>query len=105
MKQVFFSFESFLSLSETSRKNIGLLIFRGWHKHLMRILDGAYQMAVTIEAGDSVLCHCSDGWDRTSQLTAISMIMLDPYYRTFEGFLVCLNQFLWHASYRQPFDY
>lgn len=51
-------------------------------------MDGAYQLAQTIEAGESVLCHCSDGWDRTAQLTAIAMIMLDPYYRTFDGILV-----------------
>ncbi|CAF4447663.1 unnamed protein product, partial [Adineta steineri] len=30
----------------------------------------------------SVLVHCSDGWDRTAQLTSLSMLMLDPYYRT-----------------------
>ena len=26
--------------------------------------------------------------DRTSQLTALVQIMLDPYYRTIEGFIV-----------------
>ncbi|KAJ8935945.1 hypothetical protein NQ314_012567 [Rhamnusium bicolor] len=36
----------------------------------------------------SVLVHCSDGWDRTAQLTALSMLMLDPYYRTIKGFEV-----------------
>ena len=36
----------------------------------------------------SVLVHCSDGWDRTSQLTALAMLMLDPYFRTITGFEV-----------------
>lgn len=34
----------------------------------------------------SVLVHCSDGWDRTAQLTALAQFMLDGYYRTLEGF-------------------
>ncbi|KCV72865.1 hypothetical protein H696_00438 [Fonticula alba] len=33
-----------------------------------------------------VLVHCSDGWDRTSQLCALSMLLLDPEYRTIQGF-------------------
>ena len=33
----------------------------------------------------SVLVHCTDGWDRTAQLTALAMLMLDPFYRTIEG--------------------
>lgn len=40
----------------------------------------------------SVLVHCSDGWDRTAQLTALSMIMLDPYYRTIVGFEVLIEK-------------
>ena len=36
----------------------------------------------------SALVHCSDGWDRTSQLTSLSQIMMDSYYRTMDGFKV-----------------
>ena len=36
----------------------------------------------------SVLVHCSDGWDRTSQLTSLSQLMMDSYYRTINGFIV-----------------
>lgn len=36
----------------------------------------------------SVMVHCTDGWDRTAQLTALAMLMLDPYYRTIRGFEV-----------------
>jgi hypothetical protein len=34
----------------------------------------------------SLLVHCSDGWDRTSQLTSLSMVLLDPHFRTYKGF-------------------
>lgn len=40
----------------------------------------------------SVVVHCSDGWDRTSQLTALAMLLLDPYYRTIKGFEVLIEK-------------
>lgn len=38
--------------------------------------------------------HCSDGWDRTPQTTALSQLILDPYYRTITGFQVSFR-LLW----------
>lgn len=56
------------------------------------VLGGAVQVAQAVGKNEfSVLVHCSDGWDRTAQLTALAMIMLDPYYRTIKGFEVCVN--------------
>ena len=40
----------------------------------------------------SVMVHCSDGWDRTAQLTAIALLLLDPYYRTLRGFQVIIEK-------------
>ena len=39
-------------------------------------------------SGVSVIVHCSDGWDRTSQACALAQVMLDGYYRTIQGFQV-----------------
>lgn len=39
------------------------------------------------------LVHCSDGWDRTAQLCSLAQLMMDPYYRTIEGFIVSTLQF------------
>lgn len=36
----------------------------------------------------SVLVHCSDGWDRTSQVCSLGSLLLDSYYRTIKGFMV-----------------
>lgn len=33
------------------------------------------------------MVHCSDGWDRTSQLVALAQLMIDPSYRTLLGFI------------------
>lgn len=59
-----------------------------WLEHLGAILKGASDIAAYLVAGDPVLVHCSDGWDRTSQLVSLSQVLLDPYYRTIEGFQV-----------------
>lgn len=40
----------------------------------------------------SVVIHCSDGWDRTSQLSALAMLLLDPHYRTIRGFEVLIEK-------------
>ena len=40
----------------------------------------------------SVLCHCSDGWDRTPQLCTLAQLALDPYYRTIDGFEVLIEK-------------
>ena len=34
----------------------------------------------------SVLVHCSDGWDRTAQVTAIAQLLLDGSFRSRDGF-------------------
>ena len=39
----------------------------GWFELLTLILEGAIITAESLEQGEAVLVHCSDGWDRTSQ--------------------------------------
>lgn len=64
-----------------------------WLKHIANMLDGVGLIARQVGLQHShVLIHCSDGWDRTSQLSALSQICLDPYYRTIEGFIVLVEK-------------
>lgn len=64
-----------------------------WLKHITGLLDGASIIARQVALQHShVLIHCSDGWDRTSQLSALSQLCLDPYYRTLEGFIVLVEK-------------
>lgn len=65
----------------------------GWLKHIANMLDGTSLIARQVGIHHShVLIHCSDGWDRTSQLSALSQICLDPYYRTLDGFIVLVEK-------------
>lgn len=53
---------------------------------MQTILSGAVRIAELVQKyKSSVLIHCTDGWDRTAQLSALAMLMLDPYYRTIKG--------------------
>lgn len=73
--------------------NRELLNSSGWLEHIRGILDGSALIARQVAIHHShVLIHCSDGWDRTSQLSALSQLMLDPFYRTFEGFIVLIEK-------------
>ena len=45
-----------------------------------------------MQKGFSVLIHCSDGWDRTSQVASLSQMCLDSYFRTIEGFAVLIQK-------------
>ena len=73
--------------------NRELLHKSNWLKHIATVLDGVGLIARQVGLQHShVLIHCSDGWDRTSQLSALSQICLDPYYRTLEGFIVLIEK-------------
>jgi len=64
-----------------------------WLDHVKQILAGAVKITDKVENHKtSVIVHCSDGWDRTTQLTALSMLLLDSYYRTLEGFEVLIEK-------------
>ncbi|XP_077448577.1 phosphatidylinositol-3,5-bisphosphate 3-phosphatase MTMR4 isoform X2 [Stigmatopora argus] len=58
-----------------------------WLQHLSVMLKAATLVCSSVERESRpVLVHCSDGWDRTPQIVALAKILLDPYYRTLEGF-------------------
>ena len=59
---------------------------------MVLILKGGFQIYNSIKNEKTVLIHCSDGWDRTSQLSALSQILLDKYYHTLEGFIVLIEK-------------
>lgn len=49
-----------------------------------------------------MLVHCSDGWDRTAQVCSLGALLMDPYYRTIKGFMVCASA---HPMYRHSLEH
>ncbi|XP_078713707.1 phosphatidylinositol-3,5-bisphosphate 3-phosphatase MTMR3-like isoform X1 [Lampetra fluviatilis] len=63
-----------------------------WLQHLSLLLKAGCAVAGAVAGeGRPVLVHCSDGWDRTPQIVALAKLLLDPYYRTIQGFQVLVE--------------
>ncbi|KAM6165349.1 phosphatidylinositol-3,5-bisphosphate 3-phosphatase MTMR3 isoform 2-T2 [Erethizon dorsatum] len=63
-----------------------------WLHHLSVLLKSALLVVHAVNRDQRpVLVHCSDGWDRTPQIVALAKLLLDPYYRTIEGFQVLVE--------------
>ena len=64
-----------------------------WKLHLEKILLGSLHIVQVMDQQcDPTLIHCSDGWDRTAQLTSLGQILLDPFYRTTIGFITLIEK-------------
>ena len=65
----------------------------GWLRHITAILEGTLLIVRNVHVNSShVLIHCSDGWDRTAQLSSLAQLCLDPFYRTQKGFAVLVEK-------------
>ena len=64
----------------------------GWPTFIYQLITYSINISEENKKGHAVLIHCSDGWDRASQLTALSQLIIDPYYRTIEGFIILIEK-------------
>lgn len=65
----------------------------GWLRYISALLEGTVLVVRNIHINSShVLIHCSDGWDRTAQLSSLAQICLDPYFRTMKGFQILVEK-------------
>jgi len=64
-----------------------------WLHHMSGLLRASVRSATALQTeGRPVIVHCSDGWDRTPQIVSLTQLLLDPYYRTLEGFQVLVEK-------------
>lgn len=63
----------------------------GWINFLQLIQIGVKNIVEIMQKGEFVMVNCSCGWDRTPQLVSLTKIVMNPYYRTFEGFKILVN--------------
>jgi myotubularin-related protein 1/2 len=86
-----------LALSGNEDQWLAVLDGTKWMDHIRDIFVGTMRSVELVEQGYPVLLHCSDGWDRTAQLSSLSLLLLDSYYRTISGFIVLVEK-EWLAS-------
>lgn len=64
-----------------------------WLEHVSSILRAAVRVAKLVHSEHtSTLVHCSDGWDRTPQITSLAQVLLDSHYRTIDGLIVLVDK-------------
>jgi hypothetical protein len=71
-----------------------------WLEKIKLIIEETYQVCDKMEQDYSVLVHCSDGWDRTSQVSSLAQLVFFPHLRTFEGFERLLHKDWLDAGYQ-----
>ncbi|ETI38211.1 hypothetical protein, variant [Phytophthora nicotianae P10297] len=72
-----------------------------WLVYVRQLLKSGLHIAQLLRSGESVLLHCSHGWDRTSQIASLAQIFIDPFFRTWKGFQVLIEK-EW-LSFGHPF--
>ena len=63
-----------------------------WLKLQSVLLRAAARTAELLSRGVNVLLHCSDGWDRTPQVSCLAQLLLDGHYRTRRGFALLIEK-------------
>ena len=64
-----------------------------WLSFIRKLLEASLLCAQALVSEQAnVLIHCSDGWDRTSQVSALTQIIIDPFYRTIHGFVILIEK-------------
>lgn len=80
-----------------NKKNISPMTYHTnvapWLQLIQELLASASKVVTCLrEEKCSVLVHCSDGWDRTAQITSLARILIDPNARSRGGFYSLVYQ-------------
>ncbi|XP_060586000.1 myotubularin-related protein 5-like, partial [Ruditapes philippinarum] len=65
----------------------------GWLPQIQNVLQLAGATVDLLDVqGSSVMICLEDGWDITTQVVSVAEVLLDPYYRTMEGFRALIEK-------------
>lgn len=64
----------------------------GWFDLEASILKAASVLVEKVSKNINVLCRCSHGLDRTPQVVSLAMLAVDPFYRSFTGFITLIEK-------------
>eukprot|EP01127_Copromyxa_protea_P018078 TRINITY_DN5611_c0_g1_i1.p1 TRINITY_DN5611_c0_g1~~TRINITY_DN5611_c0_g1_i1.p1 ORF type:complete len:809 (-),score=83.19 TRINITY_DN5611_c0_g1_i1:496-2859(-) len=91
--QIRTSFQGLCRLIVSQTPERSLIEQTGWLRHIRLVLEAAYFVAEAVcRHNKSVLVHCSDGWDRTTQIVSLAQLLIDPFYRTVRGFGILIQK-------------
>ncbi|XP_076451110.1 myotubularin-related protein 13-like [Babylonia areolata] len=75
----------------------------GWLEQVQRILQLAVVVVDVLDVqAASVMVCVEEGWDLTAQVVSVAQVLLDPYYRTLQGFRALVTK-EWSA-FGHPFS-
>eukprot|EP00002_Diphylleia_rotans_P013935 TRINITY_DN2714_c0_g1_i12.p1 TRINITY_DN2714_c0_g1~~TRINITY_DN2714_c0_g1_i12.p1 ORF type:complete len:1010 (-),score=157.29 TRINITY_DN2714_c0_g1_i12:251-3280(-) len=63
-----------------------------WPHHQKALLACAIRISALVQQGNGVLLSCYRGYDSSSMASSLAQILLDPFYRTFQGFQVLVEK-------------
>lgn len=64
-----------------------------WLTNIGQLLKTATEIAIALEENARpVMVHCTDGWDRTPQISSLAQLLADPFYRTIQGFNILVER-------------
>eukprot|EP01083_Nonionella_stella_P014454 40591_1 len=65
-----------------------------WNSYITLLIKSSVAIAARLFKHKDTVCivHCSDGWDRTSQVAALSQLLIDPHFRTIHGLIALIEK-------------
>lgn len=85
--------QTLLSSSSDDRNFLSALAETQWLSQISELLETASLIITALNTDkSSVLISYETGCDRTAQLSSLSQLLLDPYYRTIDGFQVLIQK-------------
>jgi len=63
-----------------------------WYDAVLAVLKGASRVAAALACGETALVHCSDNVDRTTQVSFLAQVLLEPRFRTLSGICLLLEK-------------